>query len=141
MSSLRRVVPGVRRIVTDTRPNLALLGPLARNSFVAFLNASARLPRGDVPVKDNGFDLGFLADLDVLILRQAMLEFSLPYIKVYAFRQGLNIGSLGQVSPLIVPAQFLKPRIAAQRIKHGIEAEQRGSDRRPAWGRQRDCFP
>ena len=67
-SSLRCPVFGVRRIVTDTRPNLAVLGPLARNSFLALLNASATLPRGDVPVKDDGFDLGFLADLDIFIV-------------------------------------------------------------------------
>jgi hypothetical protein len=69
------LVPSVSRIVTDTRPSLALLGPLARNTLVAFLNASAGLPLGDVPVKDKGFDLGFLTDLDVLILRQGVLEF------------------------------------------------------------------
>ncbi len=65
-------------------------------------------------------------------------------IKLFWSRQAENSAHMSvrscAGSRLLLLAQFLKAWIAAQRIKHGIEAEQRRSVWRLGSGRERDCL-
>ena len=76
---------------------------------------------------------------------EVFVRLTLLDIKVFWFRQAENSAHISPRScagsRLLLLAQFLKSRIAAQRIPHGIETEQRRSERRLRSGGERDCPP
>ena len=92
-----------------------------------------------------------LANLGVIVRVLRMLSFveccvrfclaELLDIKFFFFRQAEKTLRKLPGSRLLFLAQFLKSRIAAQRIPHGIETEQCRSEWRLRSGGRRDCFP
>jgi hypothetical protein len=77
VSSLWSPISAFKLIVTDTSSKVSVPRPAARNDSFAFVNASARSPLSDTPVKDDGFDFDFLADVDFFIVGYVVFEFSL----------------------------------------------------------------